>query len=108
MRDNITLGEMKACCVKMVAEYGDACCENCEYADMGCCNPPDTWELEPGVCESRPNWEEMYGKVCEDNRLMHMKAEDSYARAKALEGENLKLRTIVGTLETLLGRKFEV
>ena len=104
MKSTTTLAEVKDRCVEMTGKYGDKCCDMCDM-QFGCCEPPDAWKLEE--TPSQPDWEEMYHKVCEDNRLLHLKAEDSYAKAKMLEHENQKLRTIVNAVETMVGRKFE-
>ena len=107
MRDTITLGEMKACCEEMTAKYGtDHCCEHCEYAEMGCCNPPDDWQLEAGCVQ--PNWEAMFHEAEKHCHDLCMKAEANHARAERLAEENLKLRTVVSAVETMIGRKFDV
>lgn len=107
MRDNITLGEVKARCMEMTDKYGeDDSCNHCEFAEMGCCLSPDDWKLEPGVCEGQPNWKEMCLSYEEEHREMYAKLEEAKAKACAVEVENLRLRTIVGAIETLIGRKF--
>lgn len=110
IKDNITLGEMKVYCSEMVGRYGDQCCKHCEFAELGCCDAPDQWQLEEtGKCSAaQPDWEELYNKAEEAGRRLYMKCEDAEARARVAELENLKLRTIVATVETMLGRKFDV
>lgn len=108
MRSDMTLGEVKERCAEMTGKYGDNSCDHCDMK-FGCCEPPDAWKLEAQakMC-AQPNWEEMFHKCSEECRLLHMKAEDSYAKANMLEAENRKLRTIVSVVETMIGRKFDV
>ena len=89
MKDNITLGEMKARCLELNGKFGDNCCDQCEYAEIGCCDPPDSWKLEKAT-----EYANVYGVP-----------EEEYLRK---EEELKRLRTIVSTVETMLGRKFEV
>lgn len=46
MNPNITLGEVKAHCADNSKKYGDACCDNCEFRALECCNAPETWNLD--------------------------------------------------------------
>lgn len=109
MRDDITLGEVKARCTELTAKYGEACCNNCEYGELGCCDPPDQWQVEAGKerC-AQPNWEEMFHQSEKSCQQMYMKLEDMSRKADDLYRENLRLRTIVSTVETMIGRKFDV
>lgn len=107
MRDNVTLGEVKRCCKEMTEKYGDDCCNRCRFSELGCCDAPDRWVIEPGICESQPNWEEMFKKSEETCREMYMKMEDAHRRADRADEEIRRLRLIVSTVETMLGRKFD-
>lgn len=108
MNPNITLGEVKAHCIEMFERYKDKCCENCEFSDLGCCDAPESWKLDEDtpvdsekVCESRPDWEEMY-------QLAYAEHEECRNRANLLEAENARYRTIINTIEFILGRKFDL
>lgn len=81
IKDNVTLGEVKARCAELTGKYGDQCCNHCEFGDIGCCDPPDAWKLE------------------ETNAAHPERDADDEIR---------RLRTIVGAVETMLGRKFDV
>lgn len=106
MRDNMTLGEMKAHCAELNAKHGEAACNHCEFCDNGCCDSPDTWQLKAGCVQ--PNWEEMFKKSEETCRQMYMKMEDAQRRADRADEEIRRLRLIVSTVETMIGRKFDV
>lgn len=106
MRSNITLGEVKAKCEEMTGKYGDNCCKHCDFSEMGCCDSPDHWVVEPQPT-AQPNWEKMYCESEEARRQMFMKYEDAARRADRADEEIRRLRTIVSVVETMLGRKFE-
>lgn len=103
MNGDMTVAELKAHCMKQSEKYsGEDDCIKCDFKDLGCCSPPDTWNVsEP---PARPNWERMYHDF--EARFREMRA-DYEMKIDALHHENVKLRTIVGTVETILGRKFE-
>lgn len=108
MNPNITLGEVKAHCIEMFDRHKDECCENCEFSDLGCCDAPEIWKLDEDtpvdsekVCESRPDWEEMYHRLLEEwaaNR----------DRANYLEADNARLHTIIKAVEFALGRRLDL
>lgn len=106
MRDNMTLGEMKTHCEKLTAEHGESSCNHCEFDACGCCNTPESWKLEAGCAQ--PNWEEMYKASEESCRQMYMKMEDAHRRADRADEEIRRLRLVVSTVETMIGRKFDV
>lgn len=112
MKENMTLAELRDHCAKMCGEYGDnEACNRCEFGKYGCCDPPDGWKLEPqpdmkAAC-AQPNWEEMFHKSEETCRQMYMKMEDAERRADRADEEIRRLRTIVGAVETMIGRKFD-
>lgn len=82
MRSDMTLGELKTYCAERVAKYGiDDCCDHCEFSELGCVDPPDHLELEE-TNAARPE--------------------------RDADDEIRRLRTIVGAVETMLGRKFDV
>lgn len=108
MRDNVTVGEVKARCKELTEQYGDNCCRNCEFSEMGCCDSPDNWLLEAGCCEAQPSWEEMFKQSEEACRQLYMKMEDAQRRADRADEEIRRLRLIVSTVETMIGRKFDV
>ena len=105
MNSNITLGEVRDTCIQRTGKYGDNCCRDCPYSDMGCCDAPDSWKLEvvPHI-----DWE----KACHEaeehvTKLLNELAERAeYARR--VEEKNERLRTIVSVVETMIGRRFDV
>lgn len=109
-KDNVTLGQVKARCVELTSKHGSKSCDNCEFAELCCCDPPDSWKLEETgkCCTAQPNWEEMFNKAREEGAKMFEEREFLRAREQYLERENEKLRTIVSVVETMLGRKFDV
>ena len=61
------------------------------------------------LCDkAQPNWEEMFKKSEETCRQMYMKMEDALRRADRADEEIRRLRLIVSTVETMIGRKFDV
>lgn len=108
MRDDITLGEVKARCKEATEKHGDKCCEHCDFGELGCCDAPEYWNVEPGCCKAQPNWEEMFHQSEKHRLELCMKLEDTTGKAEALFAENRRLRTIVSTVETMIGRKFDV
>lgn len=105
---NITLGEVKAHCNEMFAKYADECCDHCDYTDMGCCDAPSDWKLDDTpndgekVCDGcQTDWEEMY-------QIAYREREECRVHANAVEAENAKLRTIVRTVEAMLGRRIDI
>ena len=108
MKDNITLGQVKARCAELTGKYGNDCCKHCEFSEISCCDSPDRWVLEETGCTGQPNWEEMFHRSEEECAKLAHKAHDSYERAERSEAENRNLRIIVSVMETMLGRKFDV
>lgn len=106
MTDTTTLGEVKRACTEATGKYGDLCCEHCEFGELGCCDPPDQWQFEPGLAQ--PNWEAMFHQSEKSCQQMYMKLEEMSRKADDLYRENLLLRTVVSTVETMIGRKFDV
>lgn len=107
MTDTTTLGEVKARCAELTAKYGnEECCRHCEFGELGCCDAPDRWDLKAGCVQ--PNWEAMFHESEEACRKMYMKMEDAQQRADRADEEIRRLRLIVSTVETMIGRKFEV
>ena len=62
MNPNTTLGEVKARCAELTAKYGDDCCNHCEYSELGCCDPPDTWNLDGHTASDTE-------VMCDDGRM---------------------------------------
>ena len=46
MNPNTTLGEVKTHCAEMFERYKDECCENCKFLGLGCCDAPESWNLD--------------------------------------------------------------
>lgn len=111
MRGDITLGEVKARCEELAGKYGDdRSCAHCEFEKLGCFDPPDRWNVDELHREltAQNDWEAEFHKSEEACRQMYMKLEDANKRADRADEEIRRLRTIVGAVETMLGRKFEV
>lgn len=108
MNPNITLGEVKAHCIELYDKYGTDCCERCKFADLGCCDAPSYWKLDDDthvgnekVCESRPDWEEMYHRLLEEFAA-------NRDRANYLEVDNARLHVIIKAVEFALGRRLDL
>lgn len=89
--NNVTIGEVKARCTELTGKYGDKCCDHCEFDELGCCDSPDNWKVDP--CEDHPDWEGMFHSAEE--------------KCRRLYEENQHLRVIIGAVETVLGREFK-
>ena len=109
MSPDITLGEVKARCEEMFAKYGDGCCDHCEYTNLGCCDAPESWNVDAAECRTgRPNWEEMFKASEEACRQMCMKLESAEKEIDFLAAENERQRIMINTIETMIGREFDV
>lgn len=106
MTDTTTLGEVKRRCEELTAKHGEDCCNHCEFMGCGCQSSPDRWQLEAGCVQ--PNWEGMFHTSEETCRQMYMKMEDAHRRADRADEEIRRLRLVVSTVETMIGRKFDV
>lgn len=105
MNANTTLGEVKAKCQEATEKHGNCCCEHCDFGELGCCDAPEYWQVEPG--EAQPNWEAMFHESEEACRKMYIRCEEAERRADRMAEEIGHLRTIVSTVETMIGRKFD-
>ena len=113
MRSDMTLGELHAHCRKMADKYGPLICKDCEfYKNPVCCKAPFAWKLDPPNTEpeplAAPNWEEMFKASEETRRQMCMKLESVEKENDFLAAENERQRIMINTIETMIGRKFDV
>ena len=102
MRADMTLGEIKAYCARLTAEHGDNSCRFCDFVECGCCESPNEWilsEEDAPTPVAQPDWE------AKCHELEDALAAVQFDLTTAVE-ENERLRLIISTIETMLGRKF--
>lgn len=88
LRDNVTLGEIKAHCKKRIEELGDEACRQCKYCYTVCGESPHEWELTEGV-----NFRETLNKALDRNRQLEKENErlaDDNARLNILVKASLR------------------